>query len=202
MKLSVLLITLYGCLCCDAVCAQITSKKTSKFEDKFNISLDAGLKIIPIDWLKGFAAGISIQHKTKPFGVSIRKDAIFSIGRGVIPNTGGVGVNYERFILTDYGSFSYFTVDYRFTKRQTSALSLGYGSIYSGATQRPALFSRESNYGVITLAYRQKISWLNAEIRADIPYRYMVYDRGDLRSFYGADYLFPVSFALFYRFSK
>ena len=154
-------------------------------QDKIKIYSNLGVKYTPLEYLGGPLVGLSVGKPNGKLMWNFRKDIIFSIEKL------NYGVNNNLiFNLTNYHTYNYLDVDYKFSSK--ASVFIGGAWIYEGKTHNTVLNS-QSGYYAATLGLKYKIDWLTFELRGDIPLEKYV-------SYIDQGHLFPVSFALYYKF--
>lgn len=163
------------------ITVQATAQEAKSDTDLF---FNIGLKYVPIDWISGPLLGLSIDKASSKFAYNLRHDILLKIGRSSQSSTSG-------FVLTSFGTLSYFDIDFKLT--EADRLVTGVGWIY-GRNGENTKFNQENGYAVITLGYKRRVSWINIEIRGDIPIQNQTQE-------ILLQHTYPISFALIYKFS-
>jgi hypothetical protein len=153
-------------------------------QSNYKIFADFGVKYTPLEYLGGPVAGISLENPDKKLSFNYRKDIIFSIGKYSYEN-------YSGYKLTDYNTYDY--LDFAYKLKTKLKIFAGVGWIYNGKNENIKL-NRQHGYSSASLGLNYPTDWLTLEVRGDIPL--INYNKA-----VDSDFLFPVSFALYYHFS-
>ncbi len=150
--------------------------------EKFTLSLQAGVKYTPFEYLGGPLIGLYFHDKTDRFSLGLRKDFILAVGK--------TDITSRSYAVMRYHTYDYFDFGINFKKKLRAGAGLGW--IYDGNGENIKLF--DNGYLCSSVFIQYKITKIYAEIRGDIPlekYRPEI-DQG---------HLFPVSLALVYSFT-
>lgn len=169
----------------------------SQSENKYKVFVDFGYKTTLIDFqINGPVFGLSIYSPNRKLSLNLRNDILFEIGkRSYVPDTTGLVIKSEKYEIIDYRTQNYIECDYKFDLGKHKLFTgLGIGWRYLG-DDKNYRFNRDYGYLTFSTSVKYNIDWFILELRWDIPLRDDYY-----RKYNGTYRLFPVTFALYYRF--